>query len=419
MRRSRVVPALGALLAAGAIVAGCGSSSSNTSGSASSNTSSSASASATKSTGKPILIGAAVDLSSTMKAFDGPALAAAQLEVKKVNAAGGVDGRKLVFAVENDQLKPAQTRSDALDLVSKGADILWVTCDVDFATPSTTVGISSKLLTVSPCTSTDQMGPKRFGPAGQLAFTFGSIAQDEGAALAEFAIKKGWKTAVVVTDKAIAYTVDDAQAFTQRFTQLGGKVVAQESFTQGDKTVGTVASKVASQKAQVIDLSEFWSPAGDLPAFLSDVRTTGDTTPIVGPWSIDGTFWLPSNPKISTNIWHTAYSSVYGDDPDANVQALAQQLAAEGQKPATGGFVLGAAAIDGIVQAIKQAGGSTDGAKLASIMESYKDVPLLGGPVTFTSQVHGVTGRPWRMIEVMNGKPKFLEMFKASSPAGT
>jgi hypothetical protein len=52
-------------------------------------------------------------------------------------------------------------------------------------------------------------------------------------------------------------------------------------------------------------------------------------------------------------------------------------------------------------------------------MESYKDVQLLGGPVTFTSQVHGVTGRPWRMIEVMNGKPKFLEMFKASSPAGT
>ncbi len=130
-----------------------------------------------------------------MKAFDGPALAAAQQEVKKINAQGGVDGHKLVFDVENDQLKPAQTRSDALDLISKGANILWVTCDVDFATPSTEVGISSGKLTVSPCISTDQMGPKRFGSAGKLAFTFGSIAQDEGAALAQFAISKGWKTA--------------------------------------------------------------------------------------------------------------------------------------------------------------------------------------------------------------------------------
>ena len=410
MRRSRVLPALAALVVAGAVIAGCGSSST-------SSTSPSTGTTAAKSN-KPIIIGAAVDLTSTMKAFDGPALNAAQLEVKKINAAGGVDGRRLVFDVENDKLVPAQTRADALDVLSKGANILWVTCDVDFATPSTEVGLTQKLLTVSPCISTDQMGPKRFGSAGDLAFTFGSIAQDEGAALAQFAISKGWKTADVVQDKAIAYTVDDAQAFTQRFTQLGGKVVGSFTFTQGDHTVGNVASKVVAQKAQVIDLSTFWSPAGDLPAFLSDVRTVGDTTPIVGPWSIDGTFWLPSSPKISTNMWHTAYSSVYGDDPNAAVRSLEAQLKAEGQSPATGGFVLGAAAIDGIAAAIKQAHGSTDGATLAKIIEGYKNVPLLGGPVTYTNQIHGVIGRPWRMIEVMNGKPKFIGMLKASSPAG-
>lgn len=406
MRRWRILLAIAAFATTGGVIAGCGSSSNN-------------SGSTGSSSKKPIIIGAAVDLSSTMKAFDGPALDAAQLEVKKINAEGGVDGRKLVFDVENDKLVPAQTRADAISLVGKGANILWVTCDVDFATPSTQVGISSGLLTVSPCTSTDQMGPKRFGALGKFAFTFGSIAQDEGAALAEFAIKKGWKTADVVTDKALAYTVDDAQAFTQRFTQLGGKIVAQDTFTQGDHTIGNVASKIVSQKAQVIDLSTFWSPAGDLPAFVTDVRTAGDTTAIEGPWSIDGTFWLPSNPKISTNIWHTAYSSVYGDDPDPAVRSLDSQLTAAGQAPATGGFVLGAAAIDGIVAAIKQAGGSTNGAKLASIIEGYSGVSLLGGPVTFSTQVHGVVGRPWRIIEVMNGKPRFVEMFKASSPAGT
>jgi len=192
MRRSRVLPALAALVVAGAVIAGCGSSST-------SSTSPSTGTTAAKSN-KPIIIGAAVDLTSTMKAFDGPALNAAQLEVKKINAAGGVDGRRLVFDVENDKLVPAQTRADALDVLSKGANILWVTCDVDFATPSTEVGLTQKLLTVSPCISTDQMGPKRFGSAGNLAFTFGSIAQDEGAALAQFADSRGSPAEVVHLD---------------------------------------------------------------------------------------------------------------------------------------------------------------------------------------------------------------------------
>ena len=38
---------------------------------------------------------------------------------------------------------------------------------------------------MSPCVTTDQMGPQRFGAKGKLAFTVGSSAQDEGSAEAE------------------------------------------------------------------------------------------------------------------------------------------------------------------------------------------------------------------------------------------
>jgi hypothetical protein len=43
----------------------------------------------------PIVIGAVVDLTKNMAPFDAPALLAAQLEIKAINAKGGVDGRKL------------------------------------------------------------------------------------------------------------------------------------------------------------------------------------------------------------------------------------------------------------------------------------------------------------------------------------
>ena len=407
MRRSiTTAMALLAVSAAGTVIAACGSSSSSSATSASSSSSK-----------KPIVIGAAIDLSNTMKFFDGPASAAAQLEVNKINAQGGVDGRKLVYTVENDQLSPATTRADALSQVSKGANVLWVTCDVDWATPSTEVGISKGLLTVAPCIGTDQMGPKRFGSQGKLAFSYGNVAQDEGAAFAQLAIKNGWKTADVVTDKSIVYEVNDCQAFTKRFTELGGKVVAQDSFTQGDHTVGSVASKVNGQKAQAVALCTYSSPAGDLPAFVSDLRSLGNQTPIVGPWSLDGSFWLPKSPKISNNLWWVTYASVFGDDPDPAVRALENQMASSGNPPATGGFVTGAAAIDGIVAAIKQAGGSTDGAKLASIMENFRDLSTISGGVSFTPTLHSVFGREYRIIHVMNGKAKFVGLIKASSPA--
>ena len=148
MRRARTLAVTLLVTALAALaVAACGSSSSSSSSSASSassggggssSTTSSTSTAASTSSKSPIVIGAAIDLSNTMKFFDGPAEAAAQLEVKKINAAGGVDGHPLQFLVENDQLNPARTRAVALDLTAnKKANVLWVTCDVDWATPST------------------------------------------------------------------------------------------------------------------------------------------------------------------------------------------------------------------------------------------------------------------------------------------
>ena len=109
------------------------------------------------------------------------------------------------------------------------------------------------MLTIAPCIGTDQMGPKRFGALGKLAFSYGNVAQDEGAAMAEYAYNvKHWKTAITVTDNLLVYFKNVVQAFTSRFKQLGGKIVDAESFTSFDKTIGNVVSRVNAQKADVI-----------------------------------------------------------------------------------------------------------------------------------------------------------------------
>src|SRR5579859_8266176 len=79
------------------------------SGGGSSKKSSSSAGSGGAAKGKPILIGAAIDFTALMAPTDDPALYGAEIEARKINAQGGVDGHKIQFDVANTHLKPDQT----------------------------------------------------------------------------------------------------------------------------------------------------------------------------------------------------------------------------------------------------------------------------------------------------------------------
>src|SRR5437763_5397106 len=321
-------------------------------------------------TGKPIVIGAVVDLTKSMAPFDAPALLAAQLEIKKINAKGGVNGRPLKMVWLNDQLDPAKTKQFALQMLQKKVDIGWVTCDVNYASPAASAFLKAGKLTVAPCLGTDELSPIAFGKIGKLGFSYGNAAQDEGAAAAEFAYKtKHFKSAVVVTDDLLRYFQDVCKAFTVRFTELGGKIVAQEHFTQFKNQINSVVSRVNNEKSDVI---AFCTSFGvDQPAFVSGLRSLNNETPIINGWASDGSYWWPKSPEV-TNFYYLTYASVYGDDPSAPVRAFEAQMKKAGPPAQTGGLPGGAAAIAGIVAALKKDGGSTNGAKLAAQMVKFK-----------------------------------------------
>jgi branched-chain amino acid transport system substrate-binding protein len=363
----------------------------------------------------PIVIGAVVDLTKNMAPFDAPALLAAQLQIKAINGKGGVNGRKLKIVFLNDQLDPSKTKQFALQMLQKKVDIGWVTCDVNYAAPAAQEFLNAGKLTVAPCLGTDELSPIRFGAKGKLGFSYGNAAQDEGAAAAEFAYKtKGWRSAVVVTDNLLRYFQDVCKAFTVRFGELGGKIVSQESFTQGDKTINNVVSKVNNEKSDTIAFCT--SFGGDQPAFVSGLRSLKNNTPIINGWASDGAYWWPTSPPV-TNFYYLTYASVWGDDPSAQVRAFEAQMKAAGHAAQTGGFLGGAAAVQGIVTAIKKAGGSTNGAKLANVMVKFHNVPTISGNVSFSPSLHTVFGRAYRVVVVNDNKASFVKLVTASSPA--
>ncbi len=371
----------------------------------------------TEAPAEPIIIGAAMDLTGGMAPFDTAALGSAQFEAEKLNAAGGVGGRPIEIKVIDTQLDPEQTKSAAIDLIdNQGAQVLFVTCDVDFATPAIQEALNRGVLAIAPCIGTDQMGPQRFGELGKLAFTLGNVAQDEGAGMAEFALDQGWTKAIVVKDNLIVYFQDVVDAFAQRFEEAGGEVVQREEYLNsiaGAETGGTiqnVVSAVADTDADVIAISTAYD---DLPAFVGGLRSLGVETPIICSWACDGTYW---NPEGLSNFYTLSYASLVGDDPVPEVNELAQALTDAGTPPPTSSFVTGAAAIDALAAAIEQTGG-TDGVTLAGVFEGFQALPTISGAVTYSPELHGVFGREYRVMQIQDGVLSFVELRAATSPA--
>jgi branched-chain amino acid transport system substrate-binding protein len=352
---------------------------------------------------KQLVIGWAYDSSGSMAPFDNPALAAAKLRVNQLNSRGGVNGHPIRLLTCDTQGNKADiAKACALRLLGQGANVVFTTCDVELAAPVVQAAINRGVLTVASCIGTDQMGPKRFGTKGRLAFSFGNVAQDEGSAMAQYAWSRGWRTAALATDSVIIYFRNVVQAFEARFKQLGGRIVARETYQSlGGNNVQNVVSRLNPVRANVIVTSTAGA-FGALSTLVSGLRSLGNNTPILNSWAGDGTYWLPNNPKV-TNYWFVTFASSFGDDPSRAVNALAKKV-----KAATGGFITGPSAVDGVVTAIKRAHGSTNGLVLATTMEKFRNVPTISGNVSFSKRIHTVFGRRYRVIRIQNNVPKVV-----------
>jgi branched-chain amino acid transport system substrate-binding protein len=349
----------------------------------------------------PIIIGWAHDSTGPMAPFDGPALAAAQLEVKKVNKKG-VDGRKIEIKTCDTQGDDASASKACADqLIGEGAKIIFTTCDVNLASPVIQESVKHHLLTVAPCIGTDQMGPKGgFCNGKDLCFSFGNVAQDEGSAMAQVAWNHGWKTADLAKDNTIIYFDAVVNAFKARFKQLGGKIKFETTYQDpaihpGSVNYNAAAAAIEQHPAKVI-VTVTAGAYGALGPFMTDLRTSNDKTPVLNSWAGDGTYWTDSE---VTNYWFVTYANSFGHDPNKAVNKLA---AAMNPHPATGGFITGPAAIDGVALAIKRANGSLVGSKLAAVMQKFHQVPTISGKVSFTKNEHSVFGRAYRVIELNN-----------------
>ena len=135
-------------------------------------------------------------------------------------------------------------------------------------------------------------------------------------------------------DKVLYYTQNVCDSFTSRFEELGGNHRQGRDLHAGrqDDQQRRQRRRTAT-KADAIAICTVTQqrPAGVRLGAAQPRQRHADHV----PWSADGTYWLPRARRCRTSTFVT-FASVYGDDPNADVRALIEEMFAKKKAPTTG-----------------------------------------------------------------------------------
>jgi branched-chain amino acid transport system substrate-binding protein len=181
----------------------------------------------------------AFDSSGNMAPFDNPALAAAKIRVKQINAKGGVvGGRHLVIKTCNTQgNNPTTAKACAVSLLGQGSNIIFTTCDVDYATPGRAGGDQPRRARRGAVHRHGSDGAEALRCEREARVQLRQRCSGRGLGDGPVGLEPGWKSAALATNTYLVYFKNVVQAFDKRFRQLGGKIVDRESYATGANNV--------------------------------------------------------------------------------------------------------------------------------------------------------------------------------------
>ena len=108
--------------------------------------------------------------------------------------------------------------------------------------------------------------------------------------------------ASLATDTVIVYFRNVVQAFKARFTQLGGKIAAEETYQSlggNPASWQSTVTRLNGEDADVIVTVTAAAFSDRLPTFVSGIRSLGNKTPIFNSWGGDGNYWWTKEPQVT------------------------------------------------------------------------------------------------------------------------
>lgn len=362
---------------------------------------------------EPIIIGGVFNATGWMAAYDQPPKEGAQLAVEAINEAGGVLGRQLELIELDGATDPATVGNAARQLIEQGADIILAPCDFDIGGPASQAAQEAGLVGMSTCASSPLFGSAALG---DMQFTGVMWNNVMSAAIAEHAYNNlGWRTAYVVSDTSIDYSLSLGEYFAEHFAAIGGEVVGTDTYLQGDADFSAQIQRIQDLEAEPDGLVlSSYSP--DLGTIVRQTRAAGITTPILGGDAYDDSeFWAVVGPDLANDIYFGTHGWLGPESNDAMPDFVERYEAKFGAAPSTAFILTGWDAVHVFAQAM-EAAGTTDGAAVADAMAEMT-FDLLSGQLSWSSAEEGhEPTKQVAIIELQGGEASFAGWMSPENP---
>jgi len=323
------------------------------------------------------------------------------LAVSEINAAGGINGKKVVLIAEDDEGNPDKTVNAFKKLTTKDG--------VKLIIGSLTSGCTLAITTLSQASKVVQIAPAATAPAitdaGNYIFRSCFIDPFQGTVGGKFAAETlGAGKAAILYDIGNDYSVGLEENFQIAFTANGGQVVAIESYSTGDKDFNAQLTKIKNANPDVVYLPDYY---GTVALIAKQLRAQGINTPIVGADGWDG---LTSN--AGDEVLNGFYSNHYAaDSTDAAVVKFVGNFKNMFSKEPNSFAALGYDSVYLLSDAIKKAG-TTDTAAVRDALEAA-DGDYVTGHLTFDEKHNPIKSAV--MVEIVKGADgKLTSVYKAT-----
>jgi len=349
-------------------------------------------------TADTILLGEVGSLTGSEATFGISTRNAIELAINEVNAAGGVKGRKIEVRVYDNQSKPEEAAQAANRLINQD-NVLLILGEV---ASSNSMAMAEKAQPAKvPMISNASTNPK-VTEIGDYIFRVCFIDPFQGYVMAKFAHDNlKFNKVAVLRDLGSAYSQGLADVFERKYTEMGGKIVAGETYTKGSTDFRSQLTAIKRASPDAIYIPGYYN---DIGLIARQARELGITATLMGGdgWDSEKLFELGGS-AVEGSYFSNHYSP---DDPNPRVQKfIASYKAAYGSVPdslAALGYDAAMVAVD----AIKRAP-SFDRAAIRDAIAQTKNFHGVTGSITLDEKRNATKSAV--VLQVGKGQTKYVD----------
>ena len=360
-----------------------------------------------------IKVGVYGDLTGQTSSFGQSTKNGIQLAVDEINAAGGVNGRKITLVIEDDQGRPEQAKTVISKLINQDK-VIAVLGEVASSNSlaAAPVAQEAKIPMITPSSTNPKVTE-----VGDYISRVCFIDPFQGSVMAKFAANTlKAKTAAIIGDVQSDYSKGLTEFFTQEFTKLGGKVVAEQKYAQTDPDFKAQLTAIRNTNPDVIYIPGYY---GQVAIIAKQARELGMNMPLLGGDGWDSPeLWKLGGEALKNSYISNHYSA---ENPAPEIQNFVKAYQAKFNVVPDSLAALAYDSAKVLADAIKRAGG-TDSAKLKDAINATKDFKGVTGTITLDASRNAI--KPAVVLELNPAESKFT--FKEtiypegmSAPTGT